>query len=79
MVQAFFPGRLNDRAAAIDGKYTFALVGLLIICPPPPRRIHVYVQLFSLSIMISTGEIYKQVSKGYDIARSIQFRFLFIV
>lgn len=36
MVQAFFPGRLNDRAAAIDGKYTFALVGLLIICPPPP-------------------------------------------
>lgn len=38
MVQAFFPGRLNDRAAAIDGKYTFALVGLLIICPPPQVR-----------------------------------------
>lgn len=39
MVQAFVPGRLNDRAAAIDGKYTFALVGLLIICPPPPQEV----------------------------------------
>lgn len=60
MVQAFVPGRLNDRAAAIVMVNTFALVGLLIICPPPlpPKsEIHVYVQLFSLSVMISTGEI----------------------
>lgn len=62
MVQAFVPGRLNDRAAAIVMVNTFALVGLLISCPPPlhlpPKsEIHVYVQLFSLSVMISTGEI----------------------
>lgn len=63
MVQAFVPGRLNDRAAAIVMVNTFALVGLLLICPPPPlhlppkSEIHVYVQLFSLSVMISTGEI----------------------